>query len=254
MDRNLKGQFFKGCKTGRRTLPIVGEVYNFLEIISDKIKESSDGHTMWNVRCKCGKEFFVRANFLRGGRQKGCKSCAQRAAYYNSIESNNKIGFIKLKHEGYGDITKTYFNYIKRNGKRRDIEWSNEITIEYLWNLYLKQDKKCKLSGLDIEITTKRKNNSVDFLNMTASLDRIDNSKGYVIDNVQWVHKDINRLKWAFSQKRLFELCKLIYDKNMAIMSQDLQMNENVVGKVQRLTGEDSTNNPDTSAQQCEKH
>ena len=50
----------------------------------------------------------------------------------------------------------------------------------------------------------------------TASLDRIDSLLGYTIDNVQWVHKDINRIKFDMSQCRFVELCCLIAEKHHA--------------------------------------
>jgi len=49
----------------------------------------------------------------------------------------------------------------------------------------------------------------------TASLDRIDSSKGYVKDNVQWVHKDINRMKWNFPQDKFVKLCSFVANKIM---------------------------------------
>ena len=48
----------------------------------------------------------------------------------------------------------------------------------------------------------------------TASLDRIDNTKGYTQDNVQWVHKDINRIKSDLSQEYFLTLCKTVVDWN----------------------------------------
>ena len=48
----------------------------------------------------------------------------------------------------------------------------------------------------------------------TASLDRIDSSRGYVIDNIQWVHKDINWLKNDWSQKEFIELCSRVANHN----------------------------------------
>jgi hypothetical protein len=48
----------------------------------------------------------------------------------------------------------------------------------------------------------------------TASLDRIDNNKGYTKDNIQWLHKNINLMKHCFDQKYFIELCNLISEKN----------------------------------------
>jgi hypothetical protein len=69
-----------------------------------------------------------------------------------------------------------------------------------------KQNKKCALSGLELkfpefgEKATKQ----------TASLDRINSDLGYVKSNIQWLHKDVNKIKWELSQIRFIELCKLI--------------------------------------------
>lgn len=47
----------------------------------------------------------------------------------------------------------------------------------------------------------------------TASLDRIDSSKPYIIDNIQWVHKDINFMKRTYSHDYFIKLCKLVANK-----------------------------------------
>ena len=46
------------------------------------------------------------------------------------------------------------------------------------------------MSGLELRFQTTRKD-----YDATASLDRIDSSKGYIKGNVQWVHKNINYMK-----------------------------------------------------------
>jgi len=44
----------------------------------------------------------------------------------------------------------------------------------------------------------------------TASVDRIDSSIGYVMGNIQWVHKDINKMKSDFSQELFIAWCGLV--------------------------------------------
>jgi hypothetical protein len=44
----------------------------------------------------------------------------------------------------------------------------------------------------------------------TASLDRIDSSKGYTIDNVQWVHKTVNLMKRELNQQDFIDICNKI--------------------------------------------
>ena len=51
-----------------------------------------------------------------------------------------------------------------------------------------------------IEIKFKKRHND----SKTASLDRIDSSKGYTEDNIQWVHKDVNQMKMDLPEQRFF--------------------------------------------------
>jgi len=68
--------------------------------------------------------------------------------------------------------------------------------------IFLEQDKKCALTNLDIEMGT------------TASLDRIDSSKGYINGNIQWLHKNVNQMKWDLNQSHFISLCELIVENN----------------------------------------
>jgi hypothetical protein len=104
--------------------------------------------------------------------------------------------------KGHGDISAHYWSRIKRCASERNLEFS--IAIEEIWNLFIKQNKKCALTGLDISIEGEH----------TASLDRVDSKKGYEISNVQWVHKDVNLMKMDFDLNEFFSYCKLITEFN----------------------------------------
>ena len=41
-----------------------------------------------------------------------------------------------------------------------------------------------------------------------------DHTLGYVPSNVQWVHKDINKIKFNMSEERFVELCCLVAEKH----------------------------------------
>lgn len=47
-------------------------------------------------------------------------------------------------------------------------------------------------------------------LTVTASLDRIDSNKGYNKENIQWVHKYINKMKMDFNQDYYIEMCRKV--------------------------------------------
>ena len=54
---------------------------------------------------------------------------------------------------------------------------------------------------------------SLEYKEQTASLDRIDNSKGYEVGNIQWVHKEINMMRGPLPIDRFIELCGFVADK-----------------------------------------
>lgn len=149
-------------------------------------------HRTWKCKCSCGEEIIVYQTHLIQGNTSSC-GCT-------------KIKSINYGFTGCGDIHGTRFSDIKSKAIKRNIEFS--ITIEYIWNLFEKQNRKCALSGLSITFGKRSKEYG------TASLDRIDNSKGYVEGNVWWVHKDINKMKNVHSVEYFIELCKLISRNN----------------------------------------
>ena len=115
----------------------------------------------------------------------------------------------KLRYKGIEDLSGRYLSSIKYNAFKRKLEYNIDIT--YIWDLFLYQNRKCALTGLPINF------HRFSSLLQTASLDRIDSSKGYIPGNVQWVHKDINYMKQSFTINKFFEYCRLVInyiDKN----------------------------------------
>lgn len=134
--------------------------------------------------------------------------------------------------------------YMRRKAKERNLEWS--LSCEYLWNLFLQQGKKCALSGVELNISSSiNKNHNIDRSNHTASLDRIDNNLPYIEGNVQWIHKTLNAMRRQYSVEEFVWWCsKVFINANPEPSSaNDIKVAE----KVQRLMGEESTDNPNTS-------
>lgn len=152
----------------------------------------------------------------------------------------------KLKLTGAGDVCGTLTTYLRSKAKQRGLCWN--ISEQYLWSLFLKQKGCCAISGVPIKLTTKRnKHNNIDRTILTASLDRIDSAIGYVEGNVQWTHKTVNIMKQSLSDSEFINWCITIanYANPEPSSENDIKVSE----KVQRLGGEESTNNPPTSAQ-----
>lgn len=162
-------------KTKRHNLTLI-------EIIRD------DNHRKFICRCDCGKHTTIAPN--KFGRTKSC-GCFK-----------NKRGETNHCFTGYKEIYGRQWWQLKKNAKIRNIGF--DLDIEDVWDLYLQQNRKCALTQLDIYFGPK---------NWTASIDRIDNKKHYIINNIQIVHKDINKIKMDLSTDYFIELCCLVAKK-----------------------------------------
>jgi hypothetical protein len=158
--------------------------------------------TMWNCVCECGNTLVCYSTHLIRNNTKSC-GCSMITR-----------GASHIQWTGCGEISGNIWSSIRRNGKsdsttKRKVRKGREnlpfdIDIEYIWDLFLKQNRKCSLSGVDIYFRGKSSRD------ITASLDRIDNSLGYIKGNVQWVHKDVNKMKNVFTQEYFLDMCKKI--------------------------------------------
>jgi len=165
-----------------RKYKIGDKKYN-LTIIS-YLDNSSDSHTQIKVNCDCGNTSNISTYHF--GKIKMCRKC------FLSKQGTDHASYRGTKH-----ITKTYFSQIKLNAKKRNLKFN--LCINDLDKLLEKQNFSCYLSGQTITVHDK-----------TASLDRIDSSKGYTKDNIAWIHKDIQRMKSDFNIDYFIDICHKI--------------------------------------------
>jgi len=101
---------------------------------------------------------------------------------------------------GHGNIGLRLWNQICRNANKRGIYV--DYTIKEAWELFCNQNGLCALSKLPMILT---------YGKITASLDRVDNTKGYTTNNVQWVHRDINtKMRRDLTISELKEWCNKV--------------------------------------------
>jgi hypothetical protein len=190
---NRKGRFSKNNNFEE----LIGKKFHKLYALEFYSKDKTK-RVLIKCICDCGKEVIVTTSALRSGQRKSC-GCL-------SVENIEKLKLISFK--GVGRVSGSLFSTILSSARTREIEFN--ITAEFIWKLFLKQNAKCAISGLDIELTEK----CSDLKGNTASLDRIDSSLGYIEGNVQWVHKKINKMKNNLSDKEFIKICKQIADFN----------------------------------------
>ena len=169
-------------------------------VLTTGLPINKDKRYVYEVKCNCGFIGLRRLDHLERGRSKMCKSCASKktAAIYGTPDTSQAVG----------DLGRVYYSSLKSGAARRDLEW--EVSQEFLWSLLEAQDFRCALSGIPINLSVKIRNSNPDYTDFTASLDRIEQDEGYLKTNVQWVHKDINRMKWRFTEDNFIHLCSCV--------------------------------------------
>jgi len=164
---------------------------------------------MWKCKCVCGTIVELPTRSI---------SLASKSAVQSCGCMRSRTGKESPRWTGYGDISGHFWSQIKRNARLRDYEFS--ITIEFIWELFKKQNSKCSLTGVDLEFakTTKEQEGGEG----TASLDRIDNDKGYAKSNIQWVHKDVNLMRNAFTIERFRDVCALVTQQSNEVFGKNV--------------------------------
>lgn len=160
----------------------VGQKFGLLTLVASNGKSSNDGGTRWDCRCECGNLINVPQSRLKNNRVKSCGCWRKR----------------KRNHlwKGYCGISGSRLSEIRLRAKKRKMDF--DLDAKFLWDLYIKQDKKCAITGITIDLDT------------DGSLDRIDSSRGYVKNNVWWTTKNINKMKLDFSLKEFVQLCEYV--------------------------------------------
>lgn len=151
----------------------------------------------WYKTCpSCNKsQSYLRKNYAEESMRLGkkCKSCS------NKEVSNCHRGW----HRG---IRVSWFNQFKGSAETRKLEWV--LTIDNVADVYEKQNGLCALTDESIVFPEVGHPNKA-----IASIDRIDSTKGYTLDNIQLVTRQVNMMKQSYSQELFIDTCLKVANK-----------------------------------------
>ena len=99
------------------------------------------------------------------------------------------------------------FRWYVRVSKYRDKEL--DITPEYLKEVFENQNGMCVYTKVPMKLWNYKTKGGNDKI-YTASLDRIDSSKGYIKGNVQFISMAANLFKSTMSHEETIRFCKII--------------------------------------------
>lgn len=142
------------------------------------------------------EEFHLKYKNIRERLCKSCRAKQQKIIRINKYNKNicKDCSDTRLTNSSYCYkhwFTSIAYKYFKR---------SEDI---YLINLYEKQNRRCVYTGV---LLIPSENMSLDHIVSRNDNPELTND----INNVQWVHKDINMMKTRFSHDVFIKLCKHI--------------------------------------------
>ncbi len=168
-------------------------------------------------------EAFHRAKLGKDGRRSRCIECYEpyyktyhqrperlgpnraraKAAYYKiPMDQRRKMWDERMKKDPMQMLGKG----LRRALYRRPTE--NPVTVNQLMEMWRKQEGKCAVTGL---LMTWAKGT---YLPASISIDRIDSSVGYRLDNVRLICYAINTFKGVWSDEHMIEMARAIVAKS----------------------------------------
>ena len=157
-----------------------GKKISYLVPIS---KHTIGGYVKWRCKCSCGATVYRRQDYLcRVLRENIKSSCGCQHPI------KKKRGKENYNWRGCGDLSQSYFKYLKRRG-------GFTITIEEVWATFTKQKGRCILSGLHIE----------------------DINRARLTKDLKWIHPIVYKMQREMKEIDFLRMCSTITNHQLNI-------------------------------------
>lgn len=161
---------------GKRNLvDMTGKKFGRLTVI-ERVSSDMRGQATWLCECECGNKVVKVGGKLRYGRVKSC-GCLQRDA--------------RLLPPGEAAFN-TLFSRLKSRALKQGYEWN--LTKGELYTL---TQQPCSYCGVEPQQNVQRASSNGEY--RYNGLDRVDNNKGYIIENVTTCCKTCNFAKQSMT-------------------------------------------------------
>lgn len=190
----------------RRAHDLTGQAFGSLIAVerSPEAMNEAGKSLRWRCRCACGREKHVRASTLKQGRSTSC-GCESRERWRQRAFAQFNV---RLREEAGRPVHRYYLASTRLSAKSRGIPFN--LTREQIEALLVGQGFRCALTGVEIGFSSHELPTSQAGRDSTASLNRIDATRGYSIDNVWWLHKDVAGMKMSLPKERFVDLCRMV--------------------------------------------
>lgn len=199
-----------GCLGSERIENLLGKRFGRLLVISlTKDRVNGNKSAKWLCKCDCGNFHIVSANALKKGTTVSC------GCFHKEMVSS-----MFSKGRGEAGFNRIYRRY-KESALKRKLEFNlNESEFKQIISGH-----NCYYCGSDDFIVSKSRNCDVRNINGDfhyMGIDRIDNTKGYTLDNCVPCCKLCNYMKRAMSFNDFIDHIRKIYDFTRELETEEL--------------------------------
>lgn len=177
--------YHKVCRECEEKLQIEHEWKNGLLLCHDCLQYKEESEFSAN-----GSSSAIRNN-----RRHICRDCATKRQREHDLSLDSKTKLKKCLR----------FRLLGARDRATKAGIPFNLTLEFLEELWIKQDGKCALSGLPMTFELKLGRTPTN-----VSIDKKNRLLGYTQDNVQLVCMAANQAKSDMSEEELYNLCKSI--------------------------------------------
>lgn len=174
---------------------ITGQKFGYLTAIQRTSYNNKHNHIVWTFKCDCGKYKDIEVQSVKYGRTKSC-GCRQK-----ELQNINK-----LKSDKDSSLKSLLWSY-KKSAIRRELDF--ELSLEQFRVI---TSGNCYYCGCSPKKNFSRK----DTISVTPypynGIDRVDNSKGYVLGNVVSCCDVCNFMKRTLGYEEFLNQVSSIYN------------------------------------------
>ena len=194
-----------GCQLKTTFKDLTNKKFNKITLIKYIGKNKQSCH-IYEALCDCGKILNVEGNDISSGKQKSC-GCAKKDYAKNKF----------LQDPSKGLYTQLFNDY-KTKAKERSYVF--ELSRDEFIKLIL---DNCFYCGIEPLRKKQSKSKQVDHCIYWNGLDRRDNEKGYVIDNVVTCCYTCNQAKHQMTETYFLEWIKRVNNHQNAKLQQEAE-------------------------------
>lgn len=167
------------------------------------------------IRCSnCETPFSVLTREYNRQIKRGRENffCSRKCAAIKNNQNNPRKGNPANLVAGNRRDEYTPFRWfvLRAQYRNRKKKYGCDVNVEYLKNIWDSQKGKCPITGWDLILPQDTKDGWAEYKPINASLDRIDNSKGYIEGNVRFIAVMANLARQSFTDEQLIEFCKAV--------------------------------------------